>query len=125
MKTTGKVQRFPQKNGVAYAFKIVHNYWDKVKGHGTNKLIKTILYVGVNQNLNDPLFRVYAWNKINKELTNLCLQNIVSRADADTARMNFAKVLPPLLSSLPFVKPIAASKPDPLAKYRNFINGKN
>ncbi len=94
VKTTGKVQRFPRKSGTAYSLKIVHNFWDKVKGVGTNKLIKPVLYIPAKQNINDGLFRVDAWNKIDNVLNNLCLQKVVSSADADRARTNFAKLIP-------------------------------
>jgi hypothetical protein len=117
VKTTGKVQRLPRKNGVALAFKIVHNFWDSVKQVGTNKLIKPILYIPAGQNLNDVWFRLEAWNKIDKTLTNLCLQKVVSSADADKAKRNFAKVLPRVQKR----QPIASGKPDPLAKYRNIL----
>jgi hypothetical protein len=96
VKTTGKVQRFPRKSGTAYSLKIVHNFWDKVKGVGTNKLIKPVLYISAKQNINDALFRVNAWNEINNVLNNLCLQKVVSSADADRARINFAKLIPPI-----------------------------
>jgi hypothetical protein len=123
VKTTGKVQKFPQKTGAAYAFKIVHNYWDKVRGYGTNKLIKTVLYVGVGQDLKDPLFRVYAWNKINKELDKLYLKKIVSRADVETAKTNFTKVLP-----MPSAAPIKPPRPTIVsgisARHKEFIKGK-
>lgn len=119
LKTTGKIQRFPRKSGTAYALKIVHNFWQKDKGIGTNKLIKTVLYIPANQNLNDGLFRVYAWNKINKELNNLCLQKVVSVADADTAKRNFAKVLPPINAPRPMAT--TTGKPDPLARYRRIL----
>jgi hypothetical protein len=118
IKTAGKIQRFPRKNGIAYALKIVHNFWDKTKQVGTNKLIKTVLYIPANQNLNDGLFRVYAWNKINNVLNNLCLQKIVSSADADRARTNFAKLIPRVRKP----QSIAAGKPDPLARYRRILN---
>ncbi len=96
VKTTGKVQRFPRKGGTAYSLKIVHNFWDKAKGVGTNKLIKSVLYISAKQNINDGLFRVNAWNEINNVLNSLCLQKIVSPADADNARTNFAKLIPPI-----------------------------
>jgi hypothetical protein len=117
VKTTGKVQRFPRKSGTAYSLKIVHNFWDKVKGVGTNKLIKPVLYIPANQNINDGLFRVYAWNKINNTLNNLCLQKIVSSADADNARTNFAKLIAPIKPP----QPTAPVKADPLAKYRTIL----
>jgi hypothetical protein len=117
VKTTGKVQRFPRKSGTAYSLKIVHNFWDKTKQVGTNKLIKTVLYIPAGQNLNDGLFRVYAWNKINTVLNNLCLQKVVSSADAGRARTNFAKIIK--LINLP--QPIASRKVDALAKYRNIL----
>jgi hypothetical protein len=117
VKTTGKIQRFPRKKGMAFALKIVHNYWDSVKQMGTNKLIKTVLYIPANQNINDGLFRVYAWNKINNVLNNLCLQKIVSSADADNARTNFAKLIPPI--NVP--QPIAPVKADALLKYRHIL----
>jgi hypothetical protein len=113
VKTTGKVQRFPRKSGTAYSLKIVHNFWDKVKGVGTNKLIKPVLYIPAKQNINDGLFRVNAWNKINNVLNNLCLQKVVSPADADNARTNFAKLILPI-SAPP---PIAPAEADPLANY--------
>jgi hypothetical protein len=117
VKTTGKVQRFPRKSGTAYSLKVIHNFWDKARQMGTNKLIKTVLYVPANQNINDGLFRVYAWNKINNTLNNLCLQKVVSSADADNARTNFAKLIPPI--STP--RPVAPSKVDPLLKYRHIL----
>jgi hypothetical protein len=117
VKTTGKVQRFPRKSGTAYSLKIVHNFWDKVKGVGTNKLIKPVLYISAKQDINDDLFRVNAWNKINNVLNNLCLQKVVSSADADNARTNFAKLIPPIKKP----RPIAPSKVDPLAKYRTIL----
>ncbi len=117
VKTTGKVQRFPRKSGMAFSLKVIHNFWDKAKQMGTNKLIKTILYIPANQNINDGLFRVYAWNKINNVLNNLCLQKIVSSADADRARTNFAKLIPPINAP----RPIAPSKVDRLAKYRTIL----
>ncbi len=117
IKTTGKIQRFPRKNGTAFSLKVVHNFWDKTRQMGTNKLIKTVLYIPANQNINDGLFRVYAWNKINNTLNNLCLQKIVSSADADTARTNFAKLIP----SIKRAQPIAPSRVDPLAKYRTIL----
>jgi hypothetical protein len=119
VKTTGKVQRFPRKSGTAYSLKIVHNFWDKVKGVGTNKLIKPVLYISARQNINDGLFRVDAWNKINNVLNNLCLQKVVSPADADRARINFAKLIPPINAP----QPIASAKPNPSAKYRNILKG--
>ncbi len=121
VKTTGKVQKFRRKSGNAYSLKIVHNYWDSVKQMGTNKLIKTVLYIPANQNINDGLFRVYAWNKINKILANLCLQKIVSSADADNARTNFAKLIAPIKPP----QPIESSKVDPLAKYRMILKSRN
>ncbi len=117
LKTNGKIQRFQRKSGTAYSLKVVHNFWQKDKGMGTNKLIKTVLYIPANQNLNDGLFRVYAWNKINNVLNNLCLQNVVSSADADNARTNFAKLLPPIKKP----QPIVSVKADPLAKYRKIL----
>jgi hypothetical protein len=96
VKTTGKVQRFPRKSGTAYSLKIVHNFWDKVKGVGTNKLIKPVLYIPAKQNINDGLFRVNAWNKIDSVLNDLCLRKVVSPADADNARTNFAKLIVPM-----------------------------
>jgi hypothetical protein len=117
IKTTGKVQPFPRKSGTAYSLKIIHNFWDKARQMGTNKLIKTILYIPANQNINDGLFRVYAWIKINNALNNLCLQKIVSSADADNARTNFAKLIPPIKPA----QPITPSKVDPLAKYRTIL----
>jgi hypothetical protein len=117
VKTTGKVQRFPRKKGTAYSLKVIHNFWDKARQMGTNKLIKTVLYIPANQNINDGLFRVYAWNKINNVLNNLCLQKVVLPADADRARTNFAKLIPPINAP----QPIAPVKADPLAKYRNIL----
>ncbi len=114
VKTTGKIQRFPRKSGTAYSLKIVHNFWQKDKGVPTNKLIKTILYIPAKQNINDGLFRVYAWNKINNVLNNLCLQKIVSSADADNARTNFGKLIKPIK------KPQLISV-DPLANYRKIL----
>ncbi len=96
VKTTGKVQRFPRKSGTVYSLKIVHNFWDKVKGVGTNKLIKPVLYIPAKQNINDGLFRVNAWNKIDSVLNDLCLRKVVSPADADNARTNFAKLIVPM-----------------------------
>jgi hypothetical protein len=84
---------------------------------GTNKIIKPVLYVPANQNINDGLYRVYAWNKINKVLDNLILQKVVSSADADNAKQNFAKLIAPIKKPLP----IAATKPDPLSKYRHIL----
>jgi hypothetical protein len=117
LKTNGKIQRFRGKKGTAYALKIVHNFWDSIKQVGTNKLIRTVLYIPATQDLNDALFRVYAWNRINKELDNLCLQKIVSSADADGARTNFAKLIPRVGKP----QPIVFVKADPLAKYRNIL----
>lgn len=117
LKTNGKIQRFARKDGTAYALKIVHNYWDSVKQVGTNKLIKTILYVPANQNINDVWFRLGAWNEIDRKLNNLCLQKLVSSADADKAKRNFAKLIPRVERR----QPIALSKVDPLAKYRNIL----
>jgi hypothetical protein len=117
VKTTGKIQRFSRKSGTAYALKIVHNYWDKARQMGTNKLVKTVLYIPAKQNMNDGLFRVYAWNKINNILNNLCLQKVVSSADADTARTNFAKLIPPIQKP----QPSAPVKADPLLKYRHIL----
>jgi hypothetical protein len=117
LKTNGKIQRFQRKSGTAFALKVVHSYWDSVKQMGTNKLIKTVLYIPANQNINDGLFRVYAWNKINNVLNNLCLQKVVSSADADNARTNFAKLLPPIKKP----QPIVSVKADPLAKYRKIL----
>jgi hypothetical protein len=117
VKTTGKVQPFPRKSGTAYSLKIIHNFWDKARQMGTNKLIKTVLYIPANQNINDGLFRVYAWNKINNTLNNLCLQKVVSVADADNARTNFAKLIKPI--NVP--QPIASVKADPLLKYRHIL----
>jgi hypothetical protein len=117
VKTTGKVQRFPRKSGTAFSLKVIHNFWDKARQMGTNKLIKTVLYIPANQNINDGLFRVYAWNKINNTLNNLCLQKVVSSADADNARTNFAKLIPRVEKR----QPIVPSKVDLLAKYRNIL----
>jgi hypothetical protein len=117
VKTTGKIQRFPRKSGTAYSLKIVHNFWQKDKGVPTNKLIKPVLYIPAKQDINDGLFRVYAWIKINNVLNNLCLQKIVSSADADNARTNFAKLIKPIKKP----EPIALSKVDPLARYRNIL----
>jgi hypothetical protein len=69
-----------------------------------------VLYIPAKQNINDGLFRVDAWNKINNVLNNLCLQKVVSPADADRARTNFAKLIPPIKPP----QPIAPSKVDPL-----------
>jgi hypothetical protein len=117
LKTTGKVQKFPRKSGTAFSLKIIHNYWDSIKQMGTNKLVKTVLYIPAKQNINDGLFRVYAWNEINNVLNNLCLQKVVSSADADNARTNFAKLIKPIKKP----EPIALSKVDPLARYRNIL----
>jgi hypothetical protein len=114
LKTTGKVQKFPCKSGTAYSLKVIHNFWDSVKQVGTNKLIKPVLYIPAKQDINDPLFRVYAWIKINNVLNNLCLQKIVSSADADNARTNFGKLIKPIKKPQPILV-------DPLANYRKIL----
>jgi hypothetical protein len=119
LKTNAKIQRFRGKKGEGFVLKIVHYFWDSVKQVGTNKLIKTVLYIPAGQDLNDTLFRVYAWNKINRELDALCKEKIVSSADADTAKRKFAELLPKTRTP----KPIASGKPDLLAKYRRILNG--
>jgi hypothetical protein len=120
----GKVQRFPKKHGISYSFKIIRNYWDKAKQMGTNKHIKTVLYIPSKQDINDLGFRNFAWAQINKELTNLYLQQIISIEDIEKAKRNFAKVLPRVIKPRPSSKAIAPIKPDPMAKHKAFISGK-
>ncbi len=121
----GKVQRFPKKHGISYSFKIIRNYWDKAKQMGTNKHIKTVLYIPSKQDVNDLGFRNFAWAQINKELTNLYLQQVISLEDIEKAKRNFAKVLPRVRSPRPSKAVVIAGKVDPLAKHKAFISGKN